>query len=280
MKTKIEYATHSWNPVVGCKRQSPGCDHCYAERMARRIRTQFNKYHNVADSKGWTGHINFDTLELNKLKHWTKKPRRVFICDMGDLFYKGVPFEIVQKVLFEAARNPIHRYLVLTKRPTRMRAFFDVMMHRHPVPPQFWIGTTVENQKAFDIRIRHLASIPAAIRWLSVEPMLGPVNIEEWRTSIHWVVCGGESGPGARPMNPDWVRDLRNQCVELNIPFFFKQWGIWGPVPKYNKTPRPGIVTGKCVSFDNNNTLYKASSKKYHGNLLDDKRWEAYPNGY
>ncbi len=259
MTTKIEWTEETWNPIVGCSKVSPGCNHCYAERMAKRLKTMGQgKYSGVVDDNGWTGRTYFaDLTAINEPLKW-KKPRTIFVCSMGDLFHKDVEFNWILKVMYMIDKCQQHTFLLLTKRPERMREFFQDW-----VPNPFcldegdlsnvWCGVTAENQEWADKRISILLDIPVAKRFVSIEPMLGPVNltqinIDQDRTITHnvltgipydwdygeefpenriekldWVICGSESGPSRRPMDIDWVRNLKNQCFKSNVPFFFKQ---------------------------------------------------------
>lgn len=217
-KTKIEWTDATWNPVSGCTLVSPGCDHCYAERIAERFR-------------GVPGHYyehGFDvTLRPDKLSdplRW-KRPRRIFVNSMSDLFHKDVPDEYIAKVFAVMQEAKQHVFQVLTKRPERMKRFLsrgilpDVMPKMHHI----WLGTSVENAD-YAWRADMLRATPAAVRFLSLEPLLGHIPALVLR-DMDWVIVGGESGPGARELNPDWVRDIRDDCAAMSIPFFFKQWG-------------------------------------------------------
>jgi protein gp37 len=257
-KTKIEWTEYSWNPVTGCTPASEGCQNCYAKRMATRLKGRY----------GYPEDEPFKvTLHPEKLKEplkW-KKPRRVFVCSMGDLFHEQVPDEYIAKV-WEVMNNASqHTFLVLTKRPQRMKDFLARLgwyIHDRDGYPMeavldeggkytlknVWLGVTAENQQRADERIPILLQIPAAVRFVSIEPMLGPVVIpEEWPD---WVICGGETGPGARPIHPDWVRSLRDQCQVAGTPFFFKSWGEWAE--------------------------HKVGRKKA-GRLLDGRTWDEIP---
>jgi len=310
---------------------SEGCEHCYAERMARRQRAMGTRgYENVVNPDGtWTGHTAMRQHVLNAPLHW-RKPRRIFVCSMGDLFHETVPDEWIDKVMAVAALRPQHTFLVLSKRPERMASYFsrgpsdmatgergwldaindasmDIvsapvfpslkygMIHGVPWPlPNIHLGVTAENQEQADTRIPILLQIPAAVRFVSVEPMLGPVDLKQWFSEllgtfvqvpqseadlhcypqevharadgIDHVICGGESGPGARPMHPDWVRSLRDQCVQSGTPFLFKQWGAWIHESQY---------TGG--EFEDVDWERKKVGKKAAGRILDGRTWDQYP---
>lgn len=288
--TKIEWAEKTWNPVTGCTKASEGCANCYAERMSKRL----------AGRVGYPADEPFKvTLHPDRLKEplrW-KKPARIFVCSMSDLFHEDIPFEFIAKVfdVIHNARN--HTYLLLTKRPQRMKEFIEWCFRywewetwvdwegefRH-----LWLGVTAENQQTADERIPILLQIPAAVRWVSVEPMLGPVNLTSidhgWQINaltgeqsdmcrpyydtgkLNWVACGGESGHGARPMHPDWARDLRDQCQATNVPYFFKQWGEYAPNWLNDES---GKIPGS--------EWIDRMGKKMAGRVLDGCTWDDMP---
>ncbi len=247
MSTGIEWTDETWNPVVGCTRVSPGCQHCYAERMAKRLSKNPStpQYAGTVDDNGrWTGQVNLVESALLKPLSW-RKPRMVFVNSMSDLFHESVPDEYIDKVFAVMAQAHHHTYQVLTKRPERItewaagahlrmtrcfRNFHDYTESVGPWPlPNVWLGTSAENQATLDERLPHLLATPAAVRFLSLEPLLGPIDVRGRLDGIDWVIVGGESGPGAQPMHPDWVRSIRDACVEAEVAFFFKQWGEWLP---------------------------------------------------
>jgi protein gp37 len=210
--SKIEWTEATWNPVTGCSKVSEGCKHCYAERMAKRL----NAMKNPRYINGFNVTLHPDLLEVPK--HWSK-PRKIFVNSMSDLFHKDVPLEFIQKVFNTMNETTQHSYQVLTKRPERALELSKWLNFT----PNIWIGTSIENLSVIE-RIEFLLQIPSSIRFLSCEPLLGPLpnlNLD----GIHWVIVGGESGPGARPMEEDWVINIRNQCKNQKIAFFFKQWG-------------------------------------------------------
>jgi protein gp37 len=267
MKTKIEWATDVWNPVTGCTKVSAGCAHCYAERMSKRL----------AGRCGYPADQPFRvTLHANKLDeplHW-KRPRRIFVCSMGDLFHKDVPGEFIKRVLNVMWGTPQHTYMVLTKRPERLQWFFG---YNNKIP-NLWIGVSVENQATANERIPWLLKIPAAVRFVSCEPLLGPVDlfahtgeaepIDPYPQKLDWVICGGETGPGARPMHPEWALSLRNQCVNANVPFFFKRWGDWEPVGKTVEGKGNYLAVGEGFRW----------GKTATGHLLSGREWRDIPN--
>ncbi|MHC4158785.1 MAG: DUF5131 family protein, partial [Planctomycetota bacterium] len=210
--SKIEWTESTWNPVTGCTKISAGCRNCYAERMALRLK--------AASSPNYASGFRV-TLHPHALKiplHW-KQPRTIFVNSMSDLFHKAVPLDFISKIFDVMSQASHHRFQVLTKRSYRLQQLSPCL----DWPQNVWMGVTVENADCL-FRIDHLRQTPAEIKFVSFEPLLGPIpdiNLE----GIDWVIVGGESGPYARPMEHDWVIDIRDQCLAANIPFFFKQWG-------------------------------------------------------
>ena len=235
-KSAIEWTNGTWNPVTGCTKVSAGCDHCYAERLSERFR-------------GVEGHpfeTGFDlTLRPKRLEqplYW-RRPQLIFVNSMSDLFHKEIPKEYIHRVFETMERADWHIYQVLTKRSSLMRRFVRERYPEGEAPSHIWLGVSIENDVALT-RLRHLKETNASVRFVSFEPLLGPmgtVNLED----IHWVIAGGESGPGARPVEAKWLRELRDQCETQRVAFFFKQWG--GRTPKAN------------------------------GNTLDGRQWMEYP---
>jgi len=210
--SKIEWTDSTWNPVTGCTKVSEGCRHCYAERMAKRLRAMgVSRYRN-----GFRPTLHEDLIE-EPLK-WSK-PRIVFVNSMSDLFHEAVPFEFISRIFATMAAADRHVFQILTKRTERMLE----LAPRLSWPMNVWMGVSVESPKSIG-RIGHLARIPAHVRFLSCEPLLAPLP-EMPLSGIHWVIVGGESGPGARPMAREWVEDIRRQCRASRCAFFFKQWG-------------------------------------------------------
>jgi len=208
----IEWTEATWNPVTGCTKISPGCKFCYAERMAKRLEAMEQpRYRN-----GFSLTLQPDLLELPL--RW-KKPRVIFVNSMSDLFHKDVPTRFIEDCFDVMRRAKQHTFQVLTKRPERVVE----MATNLPWPENVWMGTSVENSD-YSWRSQELANVPAAVRFLSVEPLLGPIPRLPLQR-IDWVIVGGESGPGARPMESSWVRQIRDRCERYEVPFFFKQWG-------------------------------------------------------
>jgi len=231
--SSIEWTEATWNPVTGCTKISEGCRHCYAAKMAKRLHAMGNKRY-VNEFKV-TLHPDLVHLPLT----W-KKPRQIFVNSMSDLFHKDIPLPFIQDVFNTMSQATWHTFQVLTKRADRLLELSDHL----PWPDNVWQGVSVENSRVTH-RIDLLREVPAQVRFLSIEPLLGPLNNLDLG-GIHWVIVGGESGPGARSMNEDWVRNIRDQCLEQNVAFFFKQWG--------------GV------------------QKHRHGRELDGRTWDEYPN--
>lgn len=230
--SSIEWTESTWNPVTGCTKVSPGCKHCYAERMARRLKAMGQP--NYANGFALTLHEHVLELPLR----W-KSPQVIFVNSMSDLFHEDVPQEFIQRAFAVMRQAHWHTFQVLTKRSARL-AELDSQLDW---PANVWMGVSIETGE-YRHRADDLRRTRAATRFLSLEPLLGPVPALDL-AGIDWVIVGGESGPGARPMHPDWVRDLRDQCAAGGVPFFFKQWG--------------GV------------------RKKENGRLLDGRAWDAMP---
>ena len=214
--TEIEWTDATWNPVTGCTKISAGCDHCYAERFSERFR----------GTRGHPFETGFDlTLRPERLEQpltW-RKARMIFVNSMSDLFHKEVPREFIGRVFDTMERAQWHTFQVLTKRSSLMRDFLRRRYGAKRGPPHMWFGVSVEDGSKKS-RIRHLQDAPAGVRFLSIEPLIGPVGTLDF-AGIDWVIVGGESGPGARHINPEWVRDVRDQCLAAGVALFFKQWG-------------------------------------------------------
>lgn len=323
-KSKIEWTESTWNPITGCTKVSPGCKFCYAERDWVRLSAPRPKP-NIYTGRKFTD-VQCHPERLEQPLRW-RKPRRIFVNSMSDLFHESVPDEFIDKIFAVMALAPQHTFQVLTKRPDRMRDYMvglkesdfvrasgafkwagpltnnnvlDGMRRWRAIPvthskycdtgplPNVWLGVSVEDQETADERIPLLLQTPAAVRWLSMEPLLGLVDISDWLSEspylagmemagadnpqpIDWVVVGGESGPKARPTHPDWVRSLRDQCEAANVPFFFKQWGEWEPVgywlnvnAAHNHIKKPIMVR---------------VGKKAAGRVLDGQTHNEYPTG-
>jgi protein gp37 len=210
--TSIEWTHSTWNPTTGCDLLSPGCDHCYAERMSLRLKAMGQpKYAN-----GFQLTLHDDAIDLPLT--W-RKPQRIFVNSMSDLFHDAVPFDFIQRVVATMRQAHWHQFQVLTKRSGRLLALSEQI----DWPANVWMGVSVESE-AYKSRIDHLRKTGAAVKFLSIEPLLDDLGTLDL-TSIDWIIVGGESGPEARPLDPAWVRSVRDQCDVANVPFFFKQWG-------------------------------------------------------
>jgi len=322
--TSIEWTDATWNIITGCSVLTPGCTNCYAMRLAgtRLANHPSRKGLTRAAKAGpvWTGEVRFNAPWLLQPLQW-KRPRRIFVCAHGDMFHEDVPDEWIDRIFAVMALAPQHTFQVLTKRSARMRAYFRggwgwrVMEAKKPMDPEHrpgrggllstaggalenvWLGVSVEDQKRADERIPDLLATPAAVRWISAEPLLGPLDIRKYIWPVHgwwrpphrsyaeakaagaecglrrqalvhadsrfldWVVPGGESGPDARPIHPDWVRSLRDQCTAAGVPFLFKQWGEYGP---------------NVLGVNDSEPLTRLG-KKAAGRLLDGRTWDEMP---
>jgi protein gp37 len=210
--SSIEWTEMTWNPVTGCTKISQGCKHCYAERMAKRLHAMgSDRYRN-----GFGLTLHPDLIDLPKT--W-KKPRTVFVNSMSDLFHDDVPADFIRRIFDTMADCPQHTFQVLTKRSARLRRLSPSLTW----PANVWMGVSVEDGRVTE-RILDLVSVPAQVRFLSCEPLIGPLE-DLPLDGIHWVIVGGESGPAARRMDPEWVESIHRQCRDASVPFFFKQWG-------------------------------------------------------
>lgn len=235
-RSAIEWTEATWNPTTGCDRVSAGCDNCYALALAKRLKAMGSpKYQTDGDPRtsgpGFGVAVHESDLALPT--RW-RDPRVVFVNSMSDLFHARVPVSFIERVFDVMASTPQHTYQVLTKRASRLAK----VASRLTWPPNVWMGVSVEDRSRAG-RIDQLRSVPAAVRFISAEPLLGPLhdlNLD----GIDWLIAGGESGPGARPVQPHWVRDLRDQCIRANVAFFFKQWG--GRTPKAGGRVLDGVL--------------------------------------
>jgi len=215
-KTTIEWTEQTWNPTTGCTKISPGCKHCYAEVMAKRLQAM--------GARGYENGFNLSILpERLEQPLKRRKPTTYFVNSMSDLFHNDIPFAFLDKVFNVIKRTPQHTYQILSKRSARMLKYFS----SREVPDNVWLGVSVENRKYGVQRINDLRKIKAGIRFLSVEPLLEDIGKIDL-CGIHWVIVGGESGPKARPMKEEWVETIKIQCAQKGVAFFFKQWGGWG----------------------------------------------------
>lgn len=317
-KTKIEWTDATWNPTTGCDQVSPGCDNCYALTMAKRLKAMGNPRYQVDGDDRTSGPGFGVTLHhdlLDQPLRW-KRPRRVFVNSMSDLFHPDVPRVFVAQVFGVMANSPTHTFQVLTKRPQRMAEMlaseqFHRMVDIAAMPERFraiirgedrtfqwplpnvWLGTSIESDR-YTFRADHLRATPAAVRFISAEPLLGSLPSLDL-TGVDWLIVGGESGPGARPMHPDWVRDLRDrtQLPELNdawpgdrhTAFFFKQWGGWAPnADPWRDTDRwvgnDGSIAEQYWTIDMRlqHAKMRPGSKIVNGRELDGAVWDDFPS--
>ena len=320
--TTIEWTNKTWNPITGCTPISPGCANCYARRMAKRLagRVGYPEAPHEFD-------VTLHPERLGEPLRW-KKPARVFVCSMSDLFHEDVSFEFVDKIMAVIGRSQQHTFQILTKRSDRMAEYFaqdrydNILREAYGLQfrvdgmgqgisnpsrfglPNIWIGVTAENQEQADKRIPTLLQIPAVIKFVSVEPMLGPVDLRYLQPNdppteinaltgthgvlrphrgtcprLNWVIVGGETGPGARPMHPDWARSLRDQCVEAGTPFFFKSYGDWirsDFVPNNWSQVTFMDMEGQKRDPANGFEFWRIG-KKAAGRWLDGREWNEYP---
>ena len=249
-ETQIEWTDATWNPVAGCSIMSAGCTNCYAMQMAKRLEAmQVEKYAGLTRRSGkrtiWNGIVRMDRDALAIPYGW-KKPKKIFVNSMSDLFHDGVSDEFILSVWNVMRETPHHNYQILTKRPDRMATIITERIKN--VLPNVWLGTSVEDA-AVNHRIDSLRAVPAAIRFISFEPLIGPVGEIDLR-SIHWAIVGGESGASARPIREEWIDEIYGQCFEYKTAFFFKQWGTWGK--------------------DNRRRSKKANGREYRGRVWDE----------
>ena len=241
-RTSIEWTDATWNPATGCTKITRGCDNCYAERFAERWRgIPEHPYEQGFDLRLWPS-------RLHQPSQW-RKPRMIFVNSMSDLFHKRIDRSFVDKVFETMETVDRHIYQVLTKRSSLMKAYLRERYAGTAVPRHIWCGVSVEDESCRS-RIRHLRETPASVRFLSIEPLLGPIENLQLQ-GISWVIVGGESGPKARPMKPEWVRDIRDRCAREGVPFFFKQWG--------GRTPRSG---GRRLDEREHNEMPQFSTEK------------------
>jgi len=304
MATKIEWATEVYNPVTGCTPVSDGCKHCYARRMATRLRGRFG-YPQDDPFK-----VTLHPDRVDQPLKW-KKPRMIFVSSMGDLFHKDVPDEFIGDIGRIVTKCPQHSFVILTKRPERMRDYFKKVAYETAVNPpheslnmlNVLLGVSVEDQETADKRIPILLQVPAAKRVVSYEPALSGLDMWEWlwetnpdyqpprfldegetytvspyvpSNKIGWLICGGETGPGARPMNPVWARAVKDQCVAAGVPFFFKQTGPWIPDRLADPT-EPNVRTVDGLRMILTSRKRHPIAAKLGKRLLEGQVWEQVP---
>lgn len=280
--TGISWTDATWNPIIGCSKVSEGCKNCYAEQMASRF-----SFDELCRPLYYAGVINPDTMKWNgkvrqKIPKFNpisvKKRKTIFVCSMGDLFHESVPDEWIYEVLRVIMNTPKHRYMILTKRPERMQAYFE----KRCAIKNLALGVSVENQETANERIPLLIQTTATKRFISVEPMLGTIelglclncmpggyeNCHE-HTKLDLVICGGETGKNARPVNPEWVVGLRDQCKNAGVPFHFKHWGEWWPSDQGQWLSE----AEKHVNFDGPDQNHYRIGKKAAGRMIEGIEW-------
>jgi protein gp37 len=323
--TKISWADRVWNPLLGCTRVSDGCDSCYAISTVHRwahspnpkVATAFG---GLTEHRGgrldWTGRVNLLPDRLEPLA--VRKPQRWFVNSQADLFHERVPLSHIQQVLAVVAASPRHTFMVLTKRHARMaavmrrrglaRAVWDIATSDYGAHPaadgwplrNLWLGVSVEDQRWAGIRIPALLDTPAAVRWISAEPLLGGIDLRPYLAAatgteqqpglgrvaghqprLDWIVVGGESGPHARPMNPAWARAVRDQALSTGTPFWFKQWGAWAPNGRHASTLSPRntreLLSGPPLDPHGNREVLEHLGTTRAGDLLDGRTWQQLP---
>ena len=319
-RSKIEWTDATWNPVRGCSKISPGCEHCYAIRNAHRFNGPGLPFHGIvsSDPLNWTGELVPVPAQLDKPLSW-QRPRMIFVNSMSDLFHGRVPVDYIADVFAVMFLAERHTFQILTKRAERMQSlltdahFQDRVIQALGIRAgtlwgqgykdlamsevdQFnsrdrdwwplknvWLGVSVEDQQYAAARIPELLATPAVARFLSLEPLLGPIDLTG--ASVDWVIVGGESGPDARPMHPEWVRSSLRLCQDQNIPFFFKQWGEWGNppiddaiVPSMRIDLQGRDLNGLSGLWDDSDAIVWRIGKKAAGRLLDGREWNEFPS--
>lgn len=337
-QSKIEWTDATWNPITGCTLVSEGCRHCYAAKLAAtRMKNHPSRKGlarmNAAGEAKFTGEVRFNEQWLDQPLRW-KRPRKIFVCAHGDLFHEAMPDEWIDRVYAVMALASHHTFQVVTKRPERAREYLaadrrrEINLEIYEKPkvlrrditdaywplPNVWLGTSVEDQATADARIPHLLATPAAIRFVSAEPLLGPLRLDdlivadgrpgEWHVNaldaeggdpaddpdfgcntLDWIIVGGESGPKARPMHPDWALSLRDQCQAAGVAFFFKQWGEYAPAERLLPSepndvtywPDGTIGNGNCNHNGGIGWSLRRVGKARAGRLLDGREWSEVP---
>ena len=282
-KTGISWTDETINPIVGCSKCSPGCDNCYAEDLAKRWKAAgVPQYQDVVDENGWNGKTCFAPKAFDRIPK--RDPKKIFIGSMTDIFHESVPFEWIDKIMLVVNKHRQHTFQILTKRPERMKKYFDERgclgwYGAGKTYTNLWLGVTVCNQEEYNKNNDLLAQCPAKLRFISFEPLLGAIDMRNGPIP-DWVICGGESGRNARPLNPDWVISLRDQCQAANVPFFFKQWGEY----EYDRISQSGYIFDPklgCNRTINSDDLiigdYVYRKNKKSGNHLQGEIYEQFP---
>ncbi len=293
--TEISWSDATLNIMSGCERVSPACDHCYIERTP-----PLRMAHRRFDKPGVGGAIpvQLHPERLAQLAKW-RKPRRIFMPSLGDLFHDDVPDDFLIATFDAVLNSPQHTYQILTKRPARMRSFVNRYVTGeygrvggYPVgalPPNVWLGCTVEDHQ-WTSRLSILRKVPAQVLFISAEPLLSHVDLTPHLYFLAWVITGGETGPGARPTHPDWFRSVRDQCVAAGVPFHFKQWGDWAPITEGGTKVRDVCLSvdgGRydvdrdyvCAPNESDGAWLRRVGKKVAGRELDGREWNEFPSG-
>lgn len=301
-RTGIGWTDATINCITGCERVSPGCADCYACRLSATRLTHLAKYAGIAyvDGKSkipkWTGNIRWIPDALKQMSRWTRS-RMIFINSMSDTFQPKVRDEWLWDIFWAIEEADHHIKQILTKWPERMADFIDASFYCHPArvgyycPEHIWLGVSIEDQKRFDERIGHLERTNAAVRFLSLEPLLGPVDVLPCLDWISWLIIGGEKGPNARPMHQGWVEDIVKKAQTMNVPVFFKQWGSWVPVIEAVKYHNRAIHSSSVIKLVQDSerkhpiqrTLWQGGNSqgrrgsKWIENTLDGEKFEEFP---
>jgi protein gp37 len=264
--SRIEWTTHTFNPWWGCVKLSPACKHCYAEAWAKRVGQDV---WGISSSRRFFGEKHWaEPFKWNAAAEASGERARVFCASMADVFEDRVELGVWREKLWALIEaTPALDWLLLTKRIERVASSVP---WKQKWPANVWIGTTVENQVWAEKRLPKLVQLPASVRFISAEPLLGPVDLSRWILSIDWVITGGESGPKARPSSPSWFRGLLNQCMAAEVPFHFKQWGDWAPGQGIN------LAKARSKSVDDGTTMLRVG-KKVAGRALDGVTWDGLP---
>jgi protein gp37 len=276
-RSSIEWTQATWNPTTGCDQTSPGCDNCYALTLARRLKAMGNPKYQTDGAVGTSGPGFRLTLHDNELAlpyRWAR-PRVVFVNSMSDLFHKNVPLGFIKDVFAVMADTPRHTYQLLTKRSKRLLQIAE----RLEWAPNIWMGVSVETDR-YSFRVDHLREVGAAVRFISAEPLLGPLESLDL-SGIDWLIAGGESGKVARPMHPTWVRQLRDACEQTGTPFFFKQWGTWAPASLESELSvtvgGDRVRSSALLGVPGAPAPVKRMSRASAGRQLDGRTWDAMP---
>lgn len=284
-KTGIEWTDHTFNPWWGCQKVSPGCSNCYAETLSKRFGKNIWGPPHATDRRLFGDKHWHEPVKWNARAKREGRRARVFCASMADVFEDHPQVGAARRRLFDLIeQTQALDWQLLTKRPENVRAMVPELWNLTGWPRNVWLGTSVEDQQRADERIPALLDTPAAVRFLSCEPLLGPVDLvnmdaEPFHYGLDWVIVGGESGPGARPMHPDWARSLRDQCIAFGVPFLFKQWGAWvegGDGVTSGRWVDPG-TSSTYAAWEPDRALMTQVGKHAAGRVLDGRTWDEFP---